>query len=88
MTAGHTVPQGIGPLNAAKIFEVSPEEGLDVIWNERNGLLLYSEVEKALDAARLVIVPNSDSVSEAEFKTVLLDETIQHKEIDTTSKLT
>lgn len=76
-TVAHIVPYGIGEFNAAYVFGVPVEEGWKTIWDFRNGLILHSAIERALDAAQLVIVP--DGESKEGLKTVVLDESIMDK---------
>lgn len=66
------VPYGIGEINADYIFGLPTDEGWTAIWSFENGLLLYSRVEQAMDAAQLVINPDEDSGEG--LKVVILDE--------------
>lgn len=77
MTTAHIVPYEIGEVNAAYIFGLPPDEGWATIWSFENGLLLYSRVEQAMDAAQLVIIPDVDS--DEGLKVVILDESILDK---------
>lgn len=70
----HIVPYGIGEFNAAYIFGVPVEEGWRTIWDYRNGLILHEKIERSLDAAQLVIVPDGGSIEG--LRLVVLDESI------------
>lgn len=75
--AAHIVPYSIGEVNAAYLFGLDPELGYEAIWSVKNGLLLHRKVEKALDAARIIIVPDENDVNE--LKLIVLDETLLNK---------
>lgn len=77
MTTAHIVPYGIGEINAAYIFGLPTDEGCTAIWSYKNGLLLHSRVEQAMDAAQLTIVPDVDSGEV--LKVVILDDSILEK---------
>lgn len=76
--AAHIVPYAIGEVNAAYLFGVEMDKGYRELWSTGNGLMLLREVEKALDAASLVIVP--DDGEENEYKVVILDDDLMKKE--------
>lgn len=76
-TIAHIVPYGIGEFNAAYIFGVPVEDGWRTIWDYRNGLVLHSRIEQALDAGQLVLVPNGESGDG--LKVVILDDSILDK---------
>lgn len=77
MTTAHIVPYGIGEITAAYIFGLPIDEGWTAIWSYKNGLLLHSRVEQAMDAAQLLIVPDVDSGEG--LKVVILDDSILEK---------
>ncbi|KAJ9501695.1 hypothetical protein H2202_002657 [Exophiala xenobiotica] len=68
MKAAHIVPHSIGEANAAYLFGLKPYEGFQVIWSERNGLMLHQSIEKIFDDGRLVIVP--DPTDDNEFLSI------------------
>ncbi|KIW63917.1 hypothetical protein PV04_08881 [Phialophora macrospora] len=70
MKAAHIVPYSIGETNAAYLFGVKPHEGYNVIWSEKNGLLLNWDFEKRFDDGRIVIMP--DPTDENEFISIVL----------------
>lgn len=55
------------------------DEGFDCIWSVKNGLLLYDQIEEALDNAQLVIIPRVDNKDI--LTVVLLDQSIANDEI-------
>ena len=61
------------------LFGLNPEDGFEAIWSVENGLPLYKSVEKALDAARLIIV--QDEIDQNELKMVVLDDGILDQKI-------
>lgn len=71
------MPYGIGEINAAYIFGLPADKGWTAIWSYKNGLLLHSRVERAMDAAQLVIVPDAEPGEG--LKVVILDESILNK---------
>lgn len=77
--AAHIVPYSIGEVNAAYLFGLDPEAGYEAIWSVKNGMSLHHNVEKALDAARIIIVQDEDDVSE--LKLIVLDETLLNKKM-------
>ncbi|KAK5190299.1 hypothetical protein LTR47_005707 [Exophiala xenobiotica] len=72
MKAAHIVPHSIGEANAAYLFGLKPYEGFQVIWSERNGLMLHQSIEKIFDDGRLVIVP--DPTDDNEFLSIVLSQ--------------
>ncbi|KAK5435452.1 hypothetical protein LTR34_002956 [Exophiala xenobiotica] len=72
MQAAHIVPHSIGEANAAYLFGLKPYEGFQVIWSERNGLMLHQSIEKIFDDGRLVIVP--DPTDDNEFLSIVLSQ--------------
>lgn len=84
LTAAHIVPYALGDLNAAYLFGLDPQDGYEAIWDVKNGILLSTKVEKALDAARLVIVEDGNS---GELKLVVLDESLMDYRANTGSSI-
>lgn len=74
IVAAHIVPYTIGEVSAAYLYGMDPENGYEAIWSVANGMLLHQEIERALDAAQIIIVP--DENDENELKLVVLDESI------------
>ncbi|KAK5461552.1 hypothetical protein LTR20_006476 [Exophiala xenobiotica] len=72
MKAAHIVPHSIGEANAAYLFGLKPYEGFQVIWSERNGLMIHQSIEKIFDDGRLVIVP--DPTDDNEFLSIVLSQ--------------
>ena len=68
--AAHIVPQSIGETNAAYLFGSQIEEGFNVIWSEKNGLMMHSALKKLFDDGSMVIIP--DPTDENEFISILL----------------
>lgn len=79
--AAYIVPYALGELNAAYLFGLEPQSGYEAIWDIKNGIPLLADVEKAFDAAQLVIV---EDVNPNEFKIVILDESIMNQFADPT----
>ena len=79
ITAAHIVPYSIGEVNVAYLFGLDPERGYEAIWSIKNGLPLYSKVQKALDAARIVIV--QDETDTDELKLIVLDDTLLNTKV-------
>lgn len=79
LIAAHIVPHSLGGLNVAYLFGLDPEEGYEAIWDARNGIMLSNKVEKALDAARIVIVEDENP---DELKLVVLDENLMDYKIN------
>ncbi len=75
LVAAHLVPFAIGGLNAAYLFGVDKDRGHESIWSINNGLILHKQIEKTLDDARLVIVPDPDALGN-EFKLIVLDDNL------------
>ena len=73
LTAALIVPYALGNLNVAYLFGLDPQDGYEAIWDIKNGMMLSNEMEKAFDAARIVIVEDEDS---KELKLVVLDESL------------
>lgn len=80
MKAAHIIPHAIGEIQASYIFGLPVEKGYTVLWSAENGLLMPKKIEQAFDAARLVIVPASDS--EGELKIVVLDDSLLSERFD------
>ena len=74
VTAAHIVPYAVGEVNAAYLFGLDPEESYEAIWSVKNGLLLHKKIEKALDDAKVVIIP--DEQDQNELKLVVLNDTL------------
>ena len=72
MKAAHIVPYSIGETNAAYLFGSKLDEGYDVIWSERNGLMLHYILEKIFYDGRMVIIP--DPTDDNEFISVILSQ--------------
>ena len=70
--AAHIVPYSIGEMNAAYLFGSKMSEGYDVIWSERNGLMLHIILEKIFDDGRMVIIP--DPTDDNEFVSIILSQ--------------
>jgi hypothetical protein len=68
--AAHIVPYSIGEANAAYLFGSKPHEGYDIIWSEKNGLMMNSVFETKFDDGRMVIMP--DPSDEGEFISIIL----------------
>lgn len=73
LTAAHIVPHALGDLNVAYLFGLDPQDGYEAIWDIKNGMILSKKVEKAFDAARIVVVEDEDS---NELKIMVLDESL------------
>lgn len=80
MVEAHIVPYSIGEINAAYLFGLDLEKGYEAVWSIQNGLLLHNKIEKALNAARIIIVPDEDDLNE--LKLVILDETLLDQKVD------
>lgn len=74
VTAAHIVPYAIGEVNAAYLFGLDVEEGYQAIWSIKNSLPMQSKIEKAMNAAQVIIVPDDEDPSE--LKLVVLDDSI------------
>ena len=72
MKAAHIVPYSIGETNAAYLFGTKLDEGYDVIWSEKNGLMLHTILGKIFDDGRMVIIP--DPTDDNEFISVILSQ--------------
>jgi HNH endonuclease len=72
MKAAHIVPYAIGETNAAYLFGSELDQGYDVIWSERNGLMLNEVLEKIFDDGRMVIIP--DPTDDNELVSVILSQ--------------
>lgn len=71
--ASHIVPYALGEVNVTYLFGLEPQKGYEAIWDIKNGLPLHVSVEKALNAAQLVIVEDDTS---HDLKLVVLDENL------------
>jgi hypothetical protein len=77
--AAHIVPYSIGEVNAAYLFGLDQEKGYEAIWDNRNGLLLHEGIEKAFDAARVIIVQDEEDPNE--LKLVVMDDSLMDVEV-------
>ena len=72
MKAAHIVPHSIGETNAAYLFGSNLDEAYDVMWSERNGLMLHGSIEKIFDDGQMVIIP--DPTDDNEFISFILSQ--------------
>lgn len=69
------MPYSIGETNAAYLFGTNPAEGYDVLWSERNGLMMYSLFKGIFEDGRMVIIPAL--TDDNEFISVILAEDVR-----------
>ena len=58
MVAAHIFPRSLAESQAAYMFGRKLDEGYDLIWSEKNGLMLHKDAERDLDNGPMVIVPD------------------------------
>ena len=72
VTAAHIVPHSVGETNAAYLFGFKPGDGCEVIWSEKNGLMMHKLFEEDFDAAQMLIIP--DPTDPDEFISIVLSQ--------------
>ncbi|KAL6245283.1 hypothetical protein RBB50_008058 [Rhinocladiella similis] len=72
MKASHILPCSLGEANVSYLFGMKPSEGYEMLWSERNGLMMHYLLEEKFDDGRMVIVP--DPLDNNEFISVVLCE--------------
>ncbi|KAI9880842.1 MAG: hypothetical protein M1830_010437 [Pleopsidium flavum] len=86
--AAHIVPHSIGYRNAGYLFG-EPDDGMDLIWSMKNGLIMASYLEKQFDRGAFILVPIPTQLNEpTRWKFVLMDEAIAPHRIVSISPLT
>jgi hypothetical protein len=70
MKATQIIPYSIGETNASYLFGSGPHEGYEVVWSEKNGLMMNSVFETKFDDGRMVVMP--DPSDEGEFISIIL----------------
>lgn len=73
----HIVPYSVGEANASYLFGSKPDEGYNIIWSEKNGLLLSYRLRKIFDEGRMIILP--DPTGDNEFISFILCQEILKK---------
>ena len=76
--AAHIIPHGIGAVAVETVLK-DGRKGDDILWSVENGLWMHNAVEKAMDQARVVLLPvEKDKLDfdkkNYEIKLVVLDE--------------
>ena len=74
MAAAHIVPHSIGEISCSYLFNERYTTGH--LFNPKNGLLIHSFFEKAIDKAQIAIVPVEGDILTSNLKVVVLDQAI------------
>ncbi|EXJ55800.1 hypothetical protein A1O7_08730 [Cladophialophora yegresii CBS 114405] len=71
--AAHIVPCCLRDVQVAHLFGLPVEDGYAKLWDPANGIILHEDVEQALDAAAIQIVPGLTEENVQCLKVVALD---------------
>ena len=74
MKTAHLVPHSIGEIGCSYLF--NEESTIGHLFNPRNGLLMHSYFEKAMDKAQIAIVPVEGEVPTSDLKVVVFDRAV------------
>lgn len=83
IVAAHIVPNALGEHNAQHIFGTPKNPDHGHLYDRGNGILMWDDIEDALDTARIAIGPGNiaDPSAGPELTVILLDRSIEHEEV-------
>lgn len=72
--AAHIVPYALREATVAYLFGEPIEQGYQIIWSVKSGMMLQEAIEAAFDDGQLLIIPDPADKGGKEFISIILDE--------------